>query len=124
MSLIEKRVREIIVEQLGVDESNVRCESNLTDDLGADELDIMELILQFEREFAIGLPDDFFEDRITVGDIIDYIEVCGSESTINVNDVNKVKENVDVKYIGKTFLKGVAKGVGVALGTDIYENLS
>ena len=74
MSDIAARVKEIIVDKLGVDESEVTPEASFTNDLGADSLDTVELILEFEKEFNIGIPDDQAETIGTVGDAIKYIE--------------------------------------------------
>lgn len=74
MSDIATRVKEIIVDKLGVDESKVTPEASFTNDLGADSLDTVELIMEFEKEFNIGIPDDQAETISTVGDAIKYIE--------------------------------------------------
>jgi acyl carrier protein len=74
MSDIATRVKEIIVDKLGVDESEVTTEASFTNDLGADSLDTVELIMEFEKEFNIGIPDDQAETIGTVGDAIKYIE--------------------------------------------------
>ncbi|MCU0407914.1 MAG: acyl carrier protein [Bacteroidales bacterium] len=74
MADIATRVKEIIVDKLGVDESEVTPEASFTNDLGADSLDTVELIMEFEKEFNIGIPDDQAETIGTVGDAIKYIE--------------------------------------------------
>ncbi|MFH2095246.1 MAG: acyl carrier protein [Bacteroidota bacterium] len=74
MSDIATRVKEIIVDKLGVDESEVTPEASFTNDLGADSLDTVELIMEFEKEFNIAIPDDQAESIGTVGDAIKYIE--------------------------------------------------
>lgn len=74
MSEIESKVKAIIVEKLGVDEANVVPEASFTNDLGADSLDTVELILEFEKAFEITIPDDKAEKISTVGDAIKYIE--------------------------------------------------
>jgi len=74
MSNVATRVKEIIVDKLGVDESEVTPEASFTNDLGADSLDTVELIMEFEKEFNIGIPDDQAETIGTVGDAIKYIE--------------------------------------------------
>ena len=71
---IKKKVKEIIVEKLGVDENEVTDEASFTNDLGADSLDTVELIIQFEKEFNISIPDDQAEKIATVGEAIEYIE--------------------------------------------------
>ena len=74
MSEIESKVKEIIVEKLGVDEADVVAEASFTNDLGADSLDTVELIMEFENKFGITIPDDQAEKISTVGDAISYIE--------------------------------------------------
>ena len=74
MSDISTRVRKIIVDKLGVDEAEVTSEASFTNDLGADSLDTVELIMEFEKEFNIAIPDDQAEKINTVGDAIVYIE--------------------------------------------------
>jgi acyl carrier protein len=73
MSDIEARVKRIIVDKLGVDESEVVNEASFTNDLGADSLDTVELIMELEKEFDISIPDDQAEGIGTVGDAINYI---------------------------------------------------
>jgi acyl carrier protein len=73
MSEIQSKVTAIIVDKLGVDESEVTNESNFTNDLGADSLDTVELIMEFEKEFDIQIPDDQAEKIGTVGQAVDYI---------------------------------------------------
>lgn len=74
MSDISTRVKAIIVDKLGVDEKEVTPEASFTNDLGADSLDTVELIMEFEKEFNIAIPDDQAEKIGTVGDAIAYIE--------------------------------------------------
>ena len=74
MSTIEEKVTSIIVEKLGVDKAEVKPEASFTNDLGADSLDTVELIMEFEKEFGISIPDDQSEKISTVGDAISYIE--------------------------------------------------
>ena len=74
MSEIASRVKAIIVDKLGVEESEVKNEASFTNDLGADSLDTVELIMEFEKEFGISIPDDQAEKIQTVGDAISYIE--------------------------------------------------
>lgn len=73
MSVAEK-VKQIIVEQLGVDENQVEPSASFVDDLGADSLDIVELVMAFEEAFDLDIPDDEAEKIKTVKDAIDYIE--------------------------------------------------
>ena len=68
------KVKKIVVDQLGVNEADVQIDSTFIDDLGADSLDIVELIMAFEEEFEIEIPDDAAEKIITVRDADDYIE--------------------------------------------------
>ena len=74
MSDIEAEVKAIIVDKLALDESEVKRESSFANDLGADSLDIVELIMDFEKEFGVSIPDEESENIQTVGDAIDYIE--------------------------------------------------
>jgi acyl carrier protein len=74
MSEIASRVKAIIVDKLGVEESEVTNEASFTNDLGADSLDTVELIMEFEKEFGISIPDDQAEKIATVGDAVSYIE--------------------------------------------------
>lgn len=70
---IKSKVVAIIVDKLGVEESEVTPEASFTNDLGADSLDTVELIMEFEKEFNIAIPDDQAEKIGTVGEAIDYI---------------------------------------------------
>ncbi len=72
--MIAEKVKQIIVDKLGVDESEVTPEASFTNDLGADSLDTVELIMEFENEFNISIPDDQAEGIQTVGDAIKYVE--------------------------------------------------
>ena len=74
MSEVADKVKAIIVDKLGVDESEVTPQASFTNDLGADSLDTVELIMEFEKEFNIAIPDDQAEKIGTVGDAISYIE--------------------------------------------------
>lgn len=74
MSEIAAQVKNIIVDKLGVDAEEVTPEKSFTNDLGADSLDTVELIMEFEKEFGISIPDDQAEKISTVGDAIAYIE--------------------------------------------------
>jgi acyl carrier protein len=74
MSDIVNKVTAIIVDKLGVDENEVTPEASFTNDLGADSLDTVELIMEFEKEFNIAIPDDQAEKIGTVGEAIKYIE--------------------------------------------------
>ncbi|MFH0926748.1 MAG: acyl carrier protein [bacterium] len=74
MASFEEKIKEIIVEQLGVEEGEVTSEASFIEDLGADSLDTVELVMAFEEEFDIEIPDDDAEKIITVGDAINYIK--------------------------------------------------
>jgi acyl carrier protein len=74
MSDIASKIKSIIVDKLGVDENEVTPQASFTNDLGADSLDTVELIMEFEKEFNIAIPDDQAEKIGTVGDAISYIE--------------------------------------------------
>jgi acyl carrier protein len=74
MSNIAERVNKIIIDKLGVDESEVTTEASFTNDLGADSLDTVELIMEFEKEFDISIPDEQAENIQTVGQAVSYLE--------------------------------------------------
>jgi acyl carrier protein len=74
MSDIAERVKKIVVEHLGVDESKVEDNANFIEDLGADSLDTVELVMAFEEEFGCEIPDDAAEKIVTVNDAIEYIK--------------------------------------------------
>ncbi|MBT8274773.1 MAG: acyl carrier protein [Bacteroidia bacterium] len=74
MSDIASRVKAIIVDKLGVDENEVVNEASFTNDLGADSLDTVELIMEFEKEFDISIPDEQAENIQTVGQAVEYLE--------------------------------------------------
>lgn len=74
MSEIEAKVKAIIVEKLGVDESEVTQDASFTNDLGADSLDTVELIMEFEKEFNVSIPDEQAEKIGTVGQAVAYLE--------------------------------------------------
>ena len=69
-----EKIRDIIVEQLGVESDDVKMDSSFVDDLGADSLDIVELIMALEEEFNMEIPDEEAEKIATVGDVVDYIK--------------------------------------------------
>ena len=70
---IENKVKQIIVDELGVDENEVTPNARFIDDLGADSLDIVELVMEFEKEFNIDIPDEDAEKMRTVGDAMNYL---------------------------------------------------
>ena len=72
--MIFEKVRSIIVDQLDVDEEKVTMNANIQDDLGADSLDMVDLVMSFEDEFDLEIPDDQVENIKTVGDVVKYIE--------------------------------------------------
>jgi acyl carrier protein len=74
MANIEERVKQIVVEQLGVEESEVTSKASFVDDLGADSLDQVELVMAFEEAFSVEIPDEDAEKIRTVQDAIDYVE--------------------------------------------------
>ena len=74
MSEIAAKVKKIIVEKLGVDEGEVTDQASFTNDLGADSLDTVELIMEFEKEFNLSIPDDQAENIGTVGQAVAYLE--------------------------------------------------
>lgn len=76
MSDVAAKVKAIIVDKLGVDESEVTPEASFTNDLGADSLDTVELIMEFEKEFDLAIPDDEAEKISTVGEAISHIETA------------------------------------------------
>ena len=70
---VEAKVKEIIVDKLGVEESQITNEASFTNDLGADSLDIVELVMEFENQFGISIPDEDAEKIGTVGDAVKYL---------------------------------------------------
>ena len=74
MANVADRVKKIIVDKLGVDEAEVTPEANFIQDLGADSLDTVELIMEFEKEFDVSIPDEQAEKIKTVGQAVDYLE--------------------------------------------------
>ncbi len=77
MSAIPAKVKEVIVEQLGVDPERVKAEASFIDDLGADSLDIVELVMAMEEEFGIEIPDEDAEKLKTVQDVASYLQAKG-----------------------------------------------
>ena len=73
MSTFDK-IKEVIIDKLGVDEDTIKTDANFVNDLGADSLDTVELIMEFEEEFGIEIPDEDAENITTVGSAVDYIE--------------------------------------------------
>ena len=80
MSTIEERVRKVVVDQLGVNEDQVTMEASFVDDLGADSLDTVELVMALEEEFDAEIPDDKAESIVRVKDVIDYIEATTADT--------------------------------------------
>jgi len=75
-----EKVRKIIAEQLGIEEDEITMESSFIDDLGADSLDIVELIMALEEEFDLEIPDSEAEKITTVGDVVEYIKIIHKKS--------------------------------------------
>ena len=73
MSEYQEKITEIIIDKLGVEESKITLEAKFIEDLGADSLDTVELIMQFEEEFSIEIPDEDAENLLSVGQAVDYI---------------------------------------------------
>ena len=74
MSDIAERVKEIVVEHLGVDKEKVQENASFIDDLGADSLDTVELVMEFEEQFSVEIPDDAAEKILTIKDAVDFLE--------------------------------------------------
>ena len=74
MSQVEDKVKAIIVDKLGVDEADIKPEASFTNDLSADSLDIVELVMEFEKQFGVTIPDEDAEKISTVGDAVSYLE--------------------------------------------------
>ena len=72
--MIYEKIKKIIADNLEIDEDSITMDSVVTDDLGADSLDIVDLVMSFEDEFGVEIPDDAVENIKTVGDIVKYIE--------------------------------------------------
>jgi len=72
--MVLEKLKEILVDQLDVEEENVTLEASITEDLGADSLDVVDLIMSLEEEFGLEIPDEEVENIKTVGDIVKYIE--------------------------------------------------
>ncbi|CAM2953980.1 acyl carrier protein [Hathewaya histolytica] len=77
--MIFEKVKDIIVDQLSVNEDEVTMEASFVDDLGADSLDVVEFIMALEEEFDIEIPDESAENVKTVGDVVEYIKSCVEE---------------------------------------------
>lgn len=75
--MVDSKVREIIVEQLSVDDDRIKMEASFIDDLGADSLDIVELVMTMEEKFGIEIPDEDAEKLRTVGDVVSYLKTKG-----------------------------------------------
>ena len=74
MDSTEEKVKKIVVEHLGIDENKIKLDSKFIDDLGADSLDTVELVMAFEEQFGIEIPDDAAETILTIQNAIDYID--------------------------------------------------
>lgn len=73
MASVDERIKKIIVEELGVNDDQVKADAKFTDDLGADSLDLVELIMRFEEEFGVEIPDEDTEKIVTVADAVNYM---------------------------------------------------
>ena len=80
MSELEGKIKAIIADKLGVEEVDIALESSFTNDLGADSLDTVELIMEFEKEFDVTIPDEDAEKIVTVGDAVLYLSRDGADS--------------------------------------------
>ncbi len=80
MSETSEKVTKIIIDKLGVDESEITMEASFTNDLGADSLDTVELIMEFEKEFNVSIPDEKAESITTVGEAVTYLEENADKS--------------------------------------------
>lgn len=83
MAAVFDRVKSIVVDQLGVSEEEVATQSSFVEDLGADSLDVVELVMALEEEFKIEIPDEQAEKIITVGEAVKYIEAHMSEAPVD-----------------------------------------
>lgn len=72
--MVFEKVKQIIIDQLDVDEDKVTLDANIQDDLGADSLDVVDLVMSFEEEFDVEIPDDQVENIKTVGDVVKFVE--------------------------------------------------
>ena len=79
LSVVFEKVRDIVVDQLDADENDVTMESSIVDDLGADSLDVVDLVMSIEEGFDVEIPDEEVENIKTVGDIVKYIESASNE---------------------------------------------
>ncbi len=77
--MVFEKIRDIVVDQLDVDAGDVTVDSSIIDDLGADSLDIVDLVMSIEEEFDVEIPDEEVENIKTVGDIVKYVENASSE---------------------------------------------
>ena len=81
METVEQRVKKIVAEQLGVNEGDIKPESTFVDDLGADSLDTVELVMALEEEFEIDIPDEEAEKIVTFQDVLNYIKSHTSQTS-------------------------------------------
>ena len=96
--MVFDKVKDIIVDQLDVDEDKITLEASITEDLGADSLDVVDLIMSLEEEFDIKIPDDEVENVKTVGDIVKFIEEIDNQSN------KKVPKLFGTFYLRKVYL--------------------
>jgi len=105
---IEEKVKDIIVEQLGVNPEQVTPQASFIEDLGADSLDIVELVMAFEEEFGVEVPDEDAEKLQTVGDVIKYIEDKSSKQQLSLFAITiapRLKRQACVAYLCKRWLR-------------------
>ena len=88
MSSIEEKVKKIVVDHLGIEESKISLDSKFIDDLGADSLDTVELVMAFEEQFDIEIPDDAAETIMTIKDAVDFI----NSTRTNINNTSKIAQ--------------------------------
>ena len=102
MSDIAERVKKIVVEHLGVDAEKVTENASFIDDLGSDSLDVVELVMAFEEEFGVEIPDDAAETILTVGDAVKFLEKAANNPYVNVLVTQqKLKDDPRVKKLAE-----------------------
>src|SRR6266702_2026361 len=116
---VEQKVKQIIVEQLGVDESQVDSNASFVDDLGADSLDIVELVMAFEEAFELEIPDEDAEKIATVKDAVDYIEAKKIKKTGRFIQFAIAAADFALKYSGLQVTPEIEEEVGVYIGSGI-----
>src|SRR5215471_15640580 len=117
---VEERVKEIIVEQLGVEEDDVNPNAKFIEDLGADSLDTVELVMAFEEEFDLEIPDEDAEKITTVGDAISFLKYAVASAAMAVEDAALKTDRVDATRFGVLVGSGIG---GLETLLDNYEAL-